>query len=183
MTGQPRKTADIAKVIARRRQEVANRQDTWALVRRVLLLAAVLLIVLTQVFLVTRVEGTGMFPALKDGDLVMVYRLQSKFSRGDVIAYQHDGERYFGRIVAQGGDEVTISDTGTLLVNGRLESGEILFPTNSADGQSFVCKVPQGYVFVLGDYRTQTQDSRDFGCIPLSEAEGKVITLLRRRGL
>lgn len=183
MTGQPRKTADIAKVIARRRQEAVNRQDTWALAFRVLLLAAVLLIVLTQVFLVTRVEGTGMFPALKDGDLVMVYRLQSRFSRGDVVAYQHEGERYFGRIVAQSGDEVSISETGTLLINGRLESGEILFPTNSADGKSVVCKVPMGYVYVLGDYRTQTQDSRDFDCIPLSEVEGKVITLLRRRGL
>lgn len=183
MTSQPRKTADIAKVIARRRQAVIDRQDTWALVRRVLLLAVVLLIVLTQVFLVTRVEGTGMFPALKDGDLVVVYRLQSKFSRGDVIAYQHGGERYFGRIVAQSGDEVSISDTGTLLVNGRLESGEILFPTNSADGQAYRCVVPMGYVFVLGDYRTQTQDSRDFDCIPLSEVEGKIITLLRRRGL
>ena len=183
MSSQPQKTADIAKTIAKRREGVIARQETWALVRRVLVLAAVAVLVLTQVFLVTQVEGTGMFPALEDGDLVLVYRLQGSYARSDVIAYRKDGVRYFGRIVASAGDEVTITESGSLLVNSQLESGEILFPTNTADGQTFTQKVPAGYVWVMGDYRTQTQDSRDFGPIPLADVEGKVITLMRRRGL
>lgn len=183
MSVQPRKTADIAKVIARRREGVIARQETWALVRRVLLLTVVAVLVLTQVFLVTQVEGNDMYPALRDGDLVIVYRLQSKFSRGDIVAYEVDGVRHFGRIVAQAGDMVNITESGTLLVNGQLESGEILFPTTSADGEEFTCKVESGCVFVLGDYRTQAEDSRHFGSIPLSDVEGKLITLLRRRGL
>lgn len=183
MSAQPRKTADIAKVIARRREGVIAREETWALVRRVLLLTAVAALVLTQVFLVTQAEGNGMYPALRDGDLALVYRLQGSYSRGDVIAYQHDGQRYFGRIVATAGDEVIISETGTLLVNSQLESGEILFPTTTADGAEFRCIVEAGCVFVLGDYRTQAEDSRTFGAIPLSSVEGKLITLLRRRGL
>ena len=170
-------------MIARRREGVIARQETWALVRRVLLLAVVAVLVLTQVFLITQVDGNGMFPALKDGDLAIIYRLQGKFSRGDIVAYEVDGVRHFGRIVAQAGDEVIISESGTLLVNGQLESGEILFPTDSPDGELFNCKVEPGCIFVLGDYRTQTEDSRDFGPIPLSDVEGKLITLLRRRGL
>lgn len=183
MSRQPQKTADISKVIAQRREGVIARQETWALVRRVLILLVLAFIVLTQLFLVTQVEGNGMFPAMRDGDLTLVYRLQGSYARGDVIAYRVDGVRYFGRIVAHAGDEVSITESGSLLINSRLESGEILFPTNTADGGPFTAVVPAGHIWVMGDYRTQTEDSRNFGPIPLSDVEGKVITLLRRRGL
>jgi len=43
--------------------------------------------------------------------------------------------------------------------------------------------VPEGCVYILGDYRTQSEDSRDFGAVPLEAVEAKVITLLRRRSL
>lgn len=183
MSVQPRKTADIAKVIARRREAVLAREETWALVRRVLILGAAAVLVLTQLFLLTQVEGNDMYPALRDGDLALVYRLQGEYSRGDVIAYRSGGERHFGRIVATAGDEVIISESGALLVNSQLESGEILFPTTMEDGGEYRCKVLPGQVFVLGDYRTQARDSREFGPIQLNDVEGKLITLMRRRGL
>lgn len=43
--------------------------------------------------------------------------------------------------------------------------------------------VPEGHVFILGDYRTQTEDSRDHGPIPMEDVEAKVITILRRQGI
>ena len=43
--------------------------------------------------------------------------------------------------------------------------------------------VPAGHVFLVGDYRPEMEDSRTFGSVPLSQVEGKLITLLRRRGL
>lgn len=43
--------------------------------------------------------------------------------------------------------------------------------------------VPKGCVFVLGDYRTQAEDSRDHGCVKLGDVKAKVITILRRRAL
>lgn len=183
MSSAKTRRRDIAGVIARRREQVIASQETWALIRRIVLLALILALVLTQVFLIAQVEGQGMFPAVKDGDLAVVFRLQDRYMRSDVIAYQHEGERHFGRIVATAGSEVTIDGAGNLLVNGQLQSGEILFPTQSRDGEVFSMTVPQGCVFVLGDYRTNTLDSRDFGPIPLTEVEGKLITILRRRGL
>ena len=137
----------------------------------------------TQVFLITQTRGLGMFPALKDGDLAIVFRLQQNYARDDVVAYQSSGQRYFGRIVARADDVVTIDESGTLLVNGTPQSGEILYPTYPKDGIEYPYRVPENYVFVLGDYRTQTQDSRDFGPILLDDVEGKVITILRRRGI
>ena len=48
---------------------------------------------------------------------------------------------------------------------------------------TYPCTVPEGCVFVLGDYRTEAEDSRKFGCIPLENVQAKVITNIRRRAL
>lgn len=183
MKGKARKTEEIADVIARRRERIAVRRDYASLLMRILVLAAAGYVFFTQVFLITQTSGLGMFPALRDGDLTIVFRMQQTVARDDVIAYQVGGQRHFGRIVARETDVVTMDESGTVLVNGTPQSGEILYPTYAKEGIEYPCRVPEGCVFVLGDYRTQTQDSRDFGPIPLSDVEGKVITILRRRGL
>lgn len=124
-----------------------------------------------------------MFPAVKDGDLVIVFRLQQNYRKNDLITYKVSGERKVGRYIAQEGDIVTIESTGTLRVNGTVQSGEIMYPTYPKEGIDYPYQVPEGHVFILGDYRTQTIDSRDFGPISRDKIEGKLITLLRRRGL
>ena len=87
-------------------------------------------------------------------------------------------------VVVAAGDEVDMDEDGNLTVNGALQTGEILYPTYAGeDGPAYPYTVPEGCVFLLGDYRTQTLDSRDFGAISMENVEGKVITLLRRRGL
>ena len=88
-----------------------------------------------------------------------------------------------GRVAAVGGDIVTLDDSGELRVNGTLHSGEILYPTYPAEGLTYPYTVPEGCLFVLNDSRTRGEDSRHFGPVPEGAAAGKVITLLRRRGL
>ena len=150
---------------------------------RIVLLAAAGWLLLTQVFLITQVSGNGMFPALKDGDLVFAFRLQQEYAKKDVVVYEVDGQEYIGRIAARGTDVVTLDDSGTLLVNGTVQSGEILYPTYAEGELEYPYVVPEGCVFVLGDYRTQTVDSRTLGAVPMGDVRGKVITILRRRGL
>lgn len=178
-----KKTEEIADVIARRKEQCAVRKGYVSLLVRILVLIAAGYVFFTQVFLITQTRGLGMFPALKDGDLAIVFRMQQSYARDDVVAYRVDGQRYFGRIVARATDVVTIDESGVLLVNGTPQSGEILYPTYAKEGIEYPYRVPEETVFVLGDYRTQTEDSRDFGPIPLVDVEGKVITILRRRGL
>lgn len=74
-----------------------------------------------------------------------------------------------------------MDDSGTLFVNGTAQGGEIVFPTYAKEGIQYPYTVPEGSVFILGDYRTHAKDSRDFGCISLPEVKAKVITILRRR--
>ncbi len=234
----------ISTVIARRREKLATRRDTRALIRRVIFLALVAWVLLTQVFLITQNSGQDMFPALKDGDLCFAFRTQAqtlmkqKYVRDDIVAYRVDddgeqspgpvrawlskvlpaqayaaleewhprewlqqalpeelstkldqwfpvytGRRHFGRVIASAGDVVNMGDNGSLQVNGTTQSGEIMYPTYAREGAQYPYRVPDGCLYVLGDYRTSTTDSRDYGPIPLERVEGKVITILRRRGL
>ena len=173
----------LAQIIKRRRNRILDRQEAWALVRRIVLIALVAWLLLTQVFMVMQIEGMNMFPAVKDGDLAIVFRLQQEYTRGDVVSYQVDGQRYVGRIAAKGTDLINIDTFGDVLINGASESGEIMYPTYPEDTSIYPYTVPADSVYILGDYRTQATDSRHQGSIPMSDVEGKVITILRRRGL
>ena len=150
---------------------------------RVLLLLLVGWLLVTQVFLFTQVQGNSMFPALKDGDLAIGFRLQQVYQKGDVVIFELDGQLRTGRVAARVGDFVTIQEDGTLLVNGTIQTGEILYPTYPKETLTYPYQVPEDSLFILGDYRTQSEDSRDFGPIPLENVKAKVITILRRRGL
>ncbi len=171
------------EMLRRRRQERLLKQGYGALGLRLCLLAAAVWLVFSQVFLLHRTQGLGMFPAVKDGDLVLAYRLQQAYGKGDVIAYRLDGTVHLGRIAALETDVVMMDDSGSLLVNGSVQNGEILYPTYARENTVYPQRVQKGMVFVLGDFRTQTQDSRDFGPIPLNDIQGKVIAVVRRRGL
>lgn len=128
-----------------------------------------------------------MYPAVKDGDLCIIFRRTAqelfgdKLVQEDIIAYQVNGKRSFGRIVAAAGDIIIINEGGSLSVNGMSEGGEILFPTYLQGDLEYPYRVPDGCVFVMGDHRSDTIDSRNLGPIPLSDVEGKLITILRRR--
>ena len=124
-----------------------------------------------------------MYPAVKDGDLIIGYRLQDTYLEDDAVVYEADGELRVGRIIGRQSDVISMDDSGTLIVNGTVQGGEILFPTYAKEGIEYPYTVPEGCVFVLGDYQTQAEDSRDFGCISLEDVKAKVITLLRRREL
>lgn len=155
-----------------------------ALLLRIAALTVIGYLLLTQVFMFARVHGQDMFPALKDGDLAIGFRLdKSDLTKGSVIAYRDGDTRRFGRVAARENDVVEITQDGTLVVNGTLQSEEILYPTQAGELLTYPYRVPEESVFVLGDFRTNTHDSRDLGAIPIRNIESRIITILRRRGL
>ena len=171
------------KVLRKRRYTAENARDAKNLVLRVAALAALAWVLFTQVFVLTQASGNSMFPAIKDGDLLIGYRQQGIYAKNDVVLYRAGGKLRVGRILARENDLVNLDTSGTLVVNGSAQSGEILYPTYAKDALEYPYTVPEGSVFILGDYRTQSEDSRDFGAVPLTELEAKVITLLRRRSI
>lgn len=171
------------KVLRKRRYAAENARDAKSLVLRVAVLVALAWVLFTQVFVLTQASGNSMFPAIKDGDLLIGYRQQGIYAKNDVVLYRAGGKLRVGRILARENDLVNLDTSGTLVVNGSAQSGEILYPTYAKDALEYPYTVPEGSVFILGDYRTQSEDSRDFGAVPLTELEAKVITLLRRRSI
>lgn len=141
-------------------------------------------VLLGVVFGVAVMEGEDMYPRLRDGDLMVYYRLQQDYHIGDVVTFKSDDRRYTGRIVAQGGDTVDITEEGELIVNGSVQTEEIYYPTEITEGSiDFPCEIPQGSVFLLCDFRTTGYDSRNYGPVEIDSLDGKVITILRRRGI
>ena len=120
------------------------------------------------------------YPMIKDGDLCISYRL-AKLVLSDEISYRHDGKVSFGRVVAKSGDIVDIREDA-IIVNGYDVFEDTVYPTTAEGAKiEFPYTVPQDSVFVLNDYRSDVNDSRSFGALPVKEALGKVILVIRRR--
>lgn len=177
------KAASAADVIRARRIALNTKQEYISLFSRIAVLVLAAYIIFTQVFLITQNKGLGMFPALKDGDLIIGYRMQQEYAKNDVVVFEVNGHQEVGRIIARATDVVAIDETGTLRVNGTVQSGEIMYPTHAKDALEYPYSVPEGHVFMMGDYRTNAVDSRDYGPVPMENVKAKVITILRRRGL
>lgn len=172
---------DNKQVIKRDKQAL---QDIRAFLIKLVVIAFIGWLLLGFVFGVTVMEGEDMYPRIRDGDVLIYYRLQQEYHIGDVTTFRHDGRRYTGRIVAQGGDTVDITEDGQLLVNGSVQDEEIFYPTETVDGGiPFPCEIPEGSVFLLCDFRTNSIDSRSYGPVDIEELDGKVMTILRRRGI
>ena len=125
-----------------------------------------------------RVEGTSMLPMLEDQDRLfinkMAYRV-GEIHRGDVVVflYPHDHQKsYIKRVIALPGDDLRI-DHGRVYVNG-LQAEEKYVPLRFTDDRSQSEEVigPHEY-FVMGDHRSISSDSRDFGPVDRSLIYGK----------
>jgi signal peptidase I len=125
-----------------------------------------------------RVEGTSMLPMLKDQDRLfinkMAYRV-GEIHRGDVVVflYPHDHTKsYIKRVIALPGDELRI-DRGLVYVNGK-QIAEKYVPRRFEDERSQPeMMVPQHEYFVMGDHRSISSDSRDFGPVERGLIYGK----------
>ncbi len=142
---------------------------------------AVLWVLLHLVFGVYHLRGNRMYPALRDGDLVVTYRLEP-YKPSEVVAYCHDDRVRFGRIIAFPGSMIDSDEQG-LTVDGVHLAEEIFYPTLMGEGCiSLPYKVPADSFFILNDYRTDRSDSRSYGAVEIDMVRGKVIYIFRRRG-
>lgn len=127
-----------------------------------------------------RVTGTGMFPAVRDGDLGLFYR-PGQAHLNDVVLYTADGKLLTGRVIAYAGQVVDFPDGGGYTVDGYTPFEDVPYETTGIDGIEYPVTVPEGSVFVLNDYRLDFADSRTYGTVSQEQILGKLLFLLRRR--
>lgn len=160
------------------------RQEILFLALKILTIMVLFLLVFTFLFGICRNKDASMDPAVKDGDLVIFDRLNKRYIKSDVLVLKYRGEKQTRRVIAVAGDEVDVTEEG-LVINGSLQQeSEIFEKTFRYDtGIEFPMKVGEGEVFVLGDGREHSTDSRMYGCVKTKDTLGKVITIIRRRGI
>ena len=134
------------------------------------------------------VSGPSMRETLQDQDCLVVLSplLCGDYEAGDIVIIQResfrDGEPIVKRIIATEGQTVDIDfDAGVVYVDGAaLEEDYIRQPTYLEEGLEFPCTVPEGCVFVMGDNRNDSDDSRDpdLGPVDTREILGQAVFLL-----
>lgn len=157
-----------------------------------LLLAALIFLLVRLVVLNFRVDGESMLPNLDDGQMLLVNRNAYQYfdlggeryypfdppDRGDVIVFEPptgSDKPYIKRIIGLPGEAVTFGG-GNVFIDGELlDEDYIAERTRCNASRSDTCDVvvPDGYVYVLGDHRTNSSDSRAFGAVPVENVVGK----------
>ena len=153
------------------------------------LVCSVLAVVLLFTFVIRLigVDGHSMVPTLQDGDRLLVLNslLDDDYQYGDIVVLRKDTfmtEPIVKRVIATEGQTVDIDfDAGMGYVDGQLlEETYIREPTHLEEGLEFPVTVPEGCVFVLGDNRNDSDDSRDpdLGPVDTREILGRAVALL-----
>ncbi|PYQ37922.1 MAG: signal peptidase I [Acidobacteria bacterium] len=127
-----------------------------------------------------KVEGTSMMPSLEDQERIFVnkfvYRLEP-IERGDIVVFRYPrdpSKSYIKRVIGMQGDDIRI-DGGQVYVNGKALD-ESYVPSEYTDQRSYPdIVVPPHCYFVLGDHRSMSNDSRDFGSVNQSFIYGKAV--------
>jgi signal peptidase I len=150
----------------------------WLWGRDMLFSLAVSFFIITFLYQPVRVEGTSMLPRLGDQDRLFINKFVYHFTsihRGDVVVfhYPRDPQKsYIKRVIALPGDELRIDD-GRTYVNGQLLP-EPYVPRKFHDSRSQdEMVILPGEYFVMGDHRSISSDSRDFGPVPRDLIYGK----------
>lgn len=148
------------------------------------IIIALIACVLVFVFIarVIDVVGNSMLPTLEDGDKIVITRLVGDYKQGDIVVLRKDTFRedpIVKRIIAVAGQTVDIDfDNGIVYVDGEaLQEDYINEPTYKSINFDGPVTVPEGCVFVMGDNRNDSTDSRDdrIGCVDTRYILGKVV--------
>ncbi len=152
----------------------------WA--RDLALSVLIAVVVILFVYQPVKVEGTSMMPSLVDQERIFInkfiYRLGlGEIQRGDLVVFWFPGDRsksYIKRVIGLPGDVVEIRK-GVVYLNGRALE-EPYVPEEYRDRQSRPpVRVPPEHYYVMGDHRTSSNDSRNWGPVPRNQIYGKAV--------
>lgn len=142
-----------------------------------IIVAAVAILVATLWMPVLQIYGSSMNETLQDGDIVLSVK-DSNMKSGDIIAFYYNNKILVKRVIAQAGDWVNIDADGNVYVNDvMLEEPYI---SNKAFGECDIelpYQVPENRIFVMGDHREVSIDSRSItvGCVAEEQIVGKLV--------
>jgi signal peptidase I len=177
-TESENKTALLSQLAPAQASSRARLRPAFAVwLRDLILSVAISLFIIVFIYQPVKVEGTSMLPSLEDQERIFVnkfvYRLEP-ISRGDVVVFRYPrdpSKSYIKRVI---GDRIRI-DGGQVYVNGDALDEDYVPPAYD-DARSYPeAVVPPYCYFVLGDHRSMSNDSRDFGPVNQNYIYGKAV--------
>lgn len=172
-----------AELIATPPEELLPAKRPWILrflieAIETVVLAVVLFLIINTVSARIRVDGNSMEPNLHSGNFIIVNKLAYRFGdihRGDVIVFPSpngNGEDLIKRVIGLPGDRIAVVD-GQVYVNGQLLSEPYL--TVSPSGGNYQSAIPRDALYVMGDNRNNSSDSRSWGVLSVENVLGKAV--------
>lgn len=139
--------------------------------------AAVAVLIATKLLILIQVNGVSMAPTLEKGEIIFLQQTK-EVKTGDVIGFYYGGRVLLKRVIAGGGDYIEIDNEGNVYVNDKkLEESYLMGQSLGKCELDFPYQVPEGMLFVLGDNRAVSMDSRikAIGCVEKDQIVGKVV--------
>lgn len=139
--------------------------------------AAVAILIAMLLMPVLQIYGSSMSPCLEDGDIVVTLK-RSTFERGDVISFYYNNKILVKRVIAFPGDWVNLDAQGTVFVNDQPIDEPYLVDKAFGDVNiELPYQVPDGKLFVMGDHRSTSADSRNtaIGCVAEEQIVGRML--------
>lgn len=163
------------------KQRIARKENTrrtvFTTIGILIVVAAIAVLLSTFIFSVIQVSGDSMEPTLSDGDVLVLINSHD-YSSGDLCCISWQNKLLIKRVIGLPGDSVSIDEQGNVYVN------DVLLDEPYIDSKSlgncditFPYQVPEGKLFVLGDKRSSSIDSRSsmVGCVDNDQITGKYL--------
>ncbi len=163
--------AELQRLRYKNRYRSAFKGTVYSLV----VVAAFAILVATLWLPFLKIYGTSMTPTLQDGDIVCCLK-SSEFDSGDIVAFYYNNKILVKRVIGQPGDWISIDNAGNVYVNNVMLDEPYLEKKAFGDGDlKFPYQIPDGKVFVMGDHRATSVDSRhsQVGCVSREQVVGK----------
>lgn len=170
-------TADFESELKRVKTRRRFRRVLGGVLGVLLVIAAAAVLLATRFFPVLQIYGNSMTPTLNEGEIVVAFDL-GELEQGDVVAFYHNNKVLVKRVIASAGDWVDIRDDGTVYVNDRrIEEPYIDQAALGSCNITLPYQVPESHVFVMGDHRLDSIDSRNtaVGCVGEDQIIGEIV--------
>lgn len=165
-------------------REELEREESRYQFRRVILTiagilavaAAITALLATRLFVLLQINGSSMMPTLAEGEVVIL-RQTKNIELGDIVGFYYGGKILLKRAIGSAGDYIDIDEKGNVYVNNKMIDEPYLTEKRLGKCElDFPYQVPEGMIFVLGDNRAVSMDSRmkSIGCVESDQIVGKV---------
>ena len=173
----PPTTEQLEGELKRVRYKSRYRSVLRSTIYSLITVAAIAVLITTLWFPVLRVYGNSMTPTLQNGEIIFTVKV-SEFEPGDIISFYYNNKILIKRVIARSGEWVNMDADGNVYVNETLLDEPYLDEKALGDCNiELPYQVPEGRVFVMGDHRSTSVDSRNsaVGCVAQEQIVGKIL--------